>query len=146
MKMKKLTPRQDRVLTVVMWVVLALAALPLLHYGRMALVCDSFVVRGRSMEPTLHQGERVWVNKLIMGPRIYTCFDFSHDTLACFRLPGFRSPRVGDIAVAWESPATVCLSSGAVTATPGSPTSGFLRRTRPRSQLWTIPCCSLRAS
>lgn len=97
--MKKQTPKHDRVLTVVMWVVLALAALPLLHYGRMALVCDSFVVRGRSMEPTLHQGERVWVNKLIMGPRIYTCFDFSRDTLACFRLPGFRSPRVGDIAV-----------------------------------------------
>ena len=36
--MKKLTPKQDRVLTVVMWVVLALAALPLLHYGRIMLM------------------------------------------------------------------------------------------------------------
>ena len=51
------------------------------------------------MEPTLHTGEAVWVNKLLMGPRIYTKFDFDSPELHCIRLPGLRKLRVGDVAV-----------------------------------------------
>lgn len=89
----------EKYLTVSIWIMLVLMALPLLHYGRRALICDSFTIKGHSMDPTLHQGQKVYVNKLIMGARIYKCYDFSTDTLACFRLPGLRKLRVGDIAV-----------------------------------------------
>lgn len=63
------------------------------------LVCDSFIVRGSSMEPALHDGERVYVNKLKAGARIYTDLDFESPHLRSFRLPGFRDVRVGDIVV-----------------------------------------------
>lgn len=61
-------------------------------------VCDTFTVKGDSMSPTLKNGEKVRVNKLIMGARIYTSFDFSDPELKCFRMPGSGSLDVGDIA------------------------------------------------
>ena len=51
------------------------------------------------MEPTLHDGERVYVNKLIAGARIYTDFDFERPLLKSFRMPGIRKVRVEDIVV-----------------------------------------------
>lgn len=51
------------------------------------------------MDPTLRFGQGVWVNKLLMGPRIYTKFDFDSPELHCVRFPGFRRLRVGDLAV-----------------------------------------------
>lgn len=62
-------------------------------------ICDSFVVRGISMEPTLHDGNRVYVNKLKMGARIYTAFDFSSPEMKSFRMPGLRKISLGDIVV-----------------------------------------------
>ena len=94
--MKKIN---EKTLTIVMWVLVVLALLPWLHYGRRALICDRFLIKGESMEPTLHSGMPVWVNKLKMGPRIYTKYDFDSGELHCIRLPGFRSLRVGDFAV-----------------------------------------------
>lgn len=75
-------------------------SLLLLHYIRRALVYDSFVVNGVSMEPMLHSGDKVWVNKLKMGARIYTDYDFSKPTLSSFRLPGLSKVKAGDIVVA----------------------------------------------
>lgn len=41
---------------------------------------DQFKINGQSMEPTLVTGDHVLVNKLLMGARIYTKYDFSdHD-------------------------------------------------------------------
>lgn len=51
------------------------------------------------MEPTLHDSERVYVNKLTLGARIYTGFNFDSPELKCFRMPGFRDARVGDVVV-----------------------------------------------
>ena len=62
-------------------------------------VFDTFIVRGTSMEPTLHDGERVCVNKLKLGARIYKEFDFASPYLECFRMPGFRKVQVGDVVV-----------------------------------------------
>lgn len=76
-----------------------LCAAPLLWYGTRVFVTDRFVIKGLSMEPTLHTGQGVWVNKLRMGPRLYTKFDFASPELHCIRLPGFRRLRVGDVAV-----------------------------------------------
>lgn len=58
-----------------------------------------FTVKGSSMSPTLKDGQVIWVNKLIMGARI--CMTDSADStdMRLSRLPGFRSIRVGDIAV-----------------------------------------------
>lgn len=91
--------RQDRILTIVLWVLLVVSVAPLLWYGTRAFITDRFLIRGVSMEPTLHTGEAVWVNKLLMGPRIYTKFNFESPELHCIRLPGIRRLRVGDVAV-----------------------------------------------
>jgi signal peptidase I len=80
----------------VIWILLA----PVLLYalGRV-LVTDRFMVRGESMKPAFHDGEGVWVNKLVFGPRIYTGFDFSNPDLHAARLPGMRRIRAGDVAL-----------------------------------------------
>ena len=50
------------------------------------------------MSPTLEPGDKVWVNKLLYGARIYKSFDFEdHAPLKCFRMPGLRKIRSGDV-------------------------------------------------
>lgn len=97
--MKKDGDRREKNLKRVVLVLVVLVALPWIHFARQAFLCDGFKVKGHSMDPTMRQGGKVWVNKLIMGARIYKCFDFDKDTLSCFRLPGLRNIKVGDIAV-----------------------------------------------
>lgn len=63
------------------------------------MICDRFGVNGASMEPTLTTGGHIYVNKLLMGGRIYTKFDFDSPKMECFRMPGFRKIKVGDVAV-----------------------------------------------
>lgn len=62
-------------------------------------IMDRFHVGGQSMEPTLHEGEPLWVEKWTMGARIYKSFDFESLTLSCFRIPGIGHLKPGDIAV-----------------------------------------------
>lgn len=62
-------------------------------------VCDQFRIGGESMSPTLGTGDHVLVNKLLMGARIYRKYDFSDPDMECFRMPGIRKPRPGDVAV-----------------------------------------------
>lgn len=63
-------------------------------------ICDQFVVPSDSMQPTLVTGDRILVNKLIAGPRIYKKFDFAKDIpLRSFRIPGIRPVRVNDVVV-----------------------------------------------
>ena len=91
--------KTDNALTVVIILLLVLALLPVLYGAGRIFVCDRFITKGESMEPTMHTGEPMYVKKWIMGARIYTKFDFTTDELHCFRMPGFRKLRVGDIAV-----------------------------------------------
>lgn len=51
------------------------------------------------MIPTLFDGESIYINKLIIGARIYTDFHFERQELRCIRMPGLRQCRVGDVAV-----------------------------------------------
>ncbi len=60
---------------------------------------DSFMVKGDSMEPTYHSGQRIYVNKLLMGARIYRSYDFASTRLSSFRMPGLRRLSVGDIVI-----------------------------------------------
>ena len=52
----------DRLLTIVLWLLIVANAVPLLWYGMRVFVADRVVIKGESMEPTLHTGEGVWVN------------------------------------------------------------------------------------
>ena len=83
----------NRIIKIIVVVILSALALVVLHYVRMALVCDAFVVNGVSMEPVLHSGDIVVVNKLLMGARIYKDYDFSKSSMSSFRLPGFSKVR-----------------------------------------------------
>ncbi|MBE6251053.1 MAG: signal peptidase I [Bacteroidales bacterium] len=80
-------------------VVLTAAILLVISLLVRVFICDTFIVRGSSMEPTLFDGERVCVNKLTLGARIYTDFNFDSPELKCFRMPGLREANVGDIVV-----------------------------------------------
>lgn len=62
-------------------------------------VCDQFRIGGESMYPTLESGDHILVNKLAMGARIYRKYDFSDPDMECFRMPGLRKIRPGDVAV-----------------------------------------------
>lgn len=66
-----------------------------------SFVADYFKIPSSSMEPTLHPGDEVVVNKLIMGARIYSDFHFSPEgiDLKCWRTKGIRPLRVNDIVV-----------------------------------------------
>lgn len=64
------------------------------------LVCDQFVVPSNSMTPTLIAGDRILVNKLIAGARLYRNLEFGKDIpLRSFRMPGIRRVRVNDVVV-----------------------------------------------
>ncbi len=89
----------DRVLKILKWVIAAALAAVVLHYAGRVFVLDSFIVSGESMEPVMHSGEKVYVNKMILGPRIYTDYDFSCPKLHSFRIKGFGKLRPGDVAV-----------------------------------------------
>lgn len=63
-------------------------------------ICDQFVVPSESMNPTLIVGDRILVNKLIAGARIYKKFEFAKDVpLRSFRIPGLGRVRVNDVVV-----------------------------------------------
>ena len=82
-----------KIFTITLAVLMALAViLPV-------FVCDQFRIGGVSMEPTLRTGDHVFVNKLLMGARIYTKYDFSDPVMESFRMPGLRKIRPGDVAV-----------------------------------------------
>lgn len=78
---------------------LAIVALAILYAIIRIFFCDRFTIKGVSMEPTLKTGDVVFINKLLMGARIYTRFDFTTSELHSFRMPGIREPEVGDVIV-----------------------------------------------
>lgn len=69
------------------------------YYVTRIFFVDSFIVRGSSMNPQYKDGEKVYVNKLIFGARLYTDFDFESSKLKSVRMPGLRKIRVGDVVV-----------------------------------------------
>ena len=78
--------------------------LPLLYASWLLIRCfvtDYFSIPTDSMLPTLHPGDKVFVNKTLMGARIYSDFDFSPDgnELKSWRTKGLRRPRHNDIVV-----------------------------------------------
>ncbi len=64
-------------------------------------VFDYFTIPTNSMSPTLMPGDKVVVNKLLMGARIYTNFDFDikGQELESFRMKGIRTVQHNDVVV-----------------------------------------------
>ena len=70
------------------------------HTLRLArFVADTFIVPSDSMQPTLMPGDKVKVDKLIFGARIYKSLDFTDGRLECWRTRGRRGLRPNDIIV-----------------------------------------------
>ena len=90
---------KERIFKVIYITVVTLAALVVVAALLPVFVCDQFRIGGVSMEPTLRTGDHVFVNKLLMGARIYTKYDFSDPVMESFRMPGLRKIRPGDVAV-----------------------------------------------
>ena len=75
-----------------------LIAIGATHLFRRIFIAERFIIPSDSMQPTLETGDRIWVNKLLYGGRIYTSFNFDdHAPLKCFRMPGLRKIRPGDV-------------------------------------------------
>ena len=85
-----------KVATKVLLIIIIVICLNLI---RRIFIAERFVVPSFSMAPTLVPGDRIWVNKTLMGPRIYKSLDFDSKTLKSFRIPGIRKVKVGDIIV-----------------------------------------------
>lgn len=85
---------------ILLFPVMIMVLLLLYFLGRI-LVTDQFIIPTWSMAPTLVPGDRVVVNKLIMGPRIYTDFDFREggQELKSVRMRGLRRLKHNDIVV-----------------------------------------------
>ena len=86
-------------------ILLLACLLPFLVFGLKQIVriffLDSFIIPTESMELTLRPGDRVYVNKLLFGARIYTDFHFVKDgqVLHAFRVKGLRPIKYNDIVV-----------------------------------------------
>ena len=78
------------ILKLYLWVLL----IGVIHFGRRIFIAERFRIPSESMCPTLRPGDKVWVNKLLFGARIYTSFNFEdHAPMRCFRMPGLRKIR-----------------------------------------------------
>lgn len=88
----------DRIVNAVWYVLLIFVIVVVLHFSRRIFIAESFKVPSDSMRPTLVPGDKIWVNKLLYGARIYTSFNFDdHAPLKCFRMPGLREIRPNDV-------------------------------------------------
>lgn len=95
---------KKRLLKIAKLLLVSILSVPLLYgvwlLARM-LVFDYFTIPTESMYPTLKPGDKVVVNKLKMGARIYTDLHFNPEgqELKAFRMKGFSGVRHNDIVV-----------------------------------------------
>lgn len=91
----------DRILKWIFRLFLLFAALFVLKYVLWIFVWDRYPVPTESMYPTIRPGDRIMVNKLVFGARVYRSIDFIADTSEppIFRMPGWRDLRHNDIVV-----------------------------------------------
>ena len=81
-----------------MWIIFAM--LVVARICCRIFVGDWFPVNTTSMVPAIIPGDKIWVNKLIFGARIYKNLDFLDEgALKTFRVKGFRKIRKGDVVV-----------------------------------------------
>lgn len=81
--------------------IIAAAVLWCLHQTVRIFCFDTFVIPTHSMEPALIPGDRIIVNKMLYGARIYRSLHFSRngERLQCWRTKGLRDIQRGDVVV-----------------------------------------------
>lgn len=88
---------------IILWILyigITIMVLVTLYLLVRAYVADQFVIPTNSMEPTLIPGDRIIVNKLIAGARIYDEYDFEEGaTLKSHRTWGIRKVEHNDIVI-----------------------------------------------
>ena len=91
----------NRIVIYTVNIIISLAILYGLWLLMRICVFDYFTIPTNSMIPTLKPGDKVIVNKLLMGARIYKSFEFSSkgQELQSFRMKGIRSVKHNDIVV-----------------------------------------------
>lgn len=71
-----------------------------LYFANWIYVSDSFIIPSSSMEPTLIPGDKVLVNKLIFGGRVYEEFDFRKGVeMKSYRAWGLRNLEHNDVVI-----------------------------------------------
>lgn len=91
-------PSFERMTDLLWRILICVFVLGAAHYCRRIFLAERFRIPTESMNPTLVPGDKVWVNKLLYGARIYKSLNFEdHAPLKCFRLPGLRNIRPGDV-------------------------------------------------
>lgn len=70
------------------------------HFLCRIFMVDQFVIPSDSMYPTLQVGDRVWVNKFVIGARIYDDLDSANSSTLCsWRTRGIRRVERNDILI-----------------------------------------------
>lgn len=92
---------ESRILNYCVNIIVLVAIIYGLWLSMRVCVFDYFTIPSNSMYPTLKPGDKVVVNKLLMGARIYKSFDFSTEgqELKSFRMKGIRGVHHNDIVV-----------------------------------------------
>ncbi len=95
--------KTDKIYDIIYRTILAFLAIMLIiasYFLARAYVGDWFVIPTSSMEPTLIPGDRVMVNKLIAGARIYDEFDFRKGVeMKSHRTAGVRNIKHNDVVI-----------------------------------------------
>lgn len=98
--MKRLMKYLNRLMDVFIYTSIAGLLLVASYFFCRIFVVDQFVIPSDSMYPTLQVGDRVWVNKLVMGARIYDDLESaSSSTLRSWRTRGIRKVKRNDILI-----------------------------------------------
>lgn len=98
--MKRLMKYLNRLMDVFIYTSIAGLLLVASYFFCRIFVVDQFVIPSDSMYPTLQIGDRVWVNKLVMGARIYDDIESaSSSTLRSWRTRGIRRVERNDILI-----------------------------------------------
>jgi signal peptidase I, bacterial type len=96
-----MTPkRKSKILNILFYGLLLIILAIVLYFLRWIFVFDQFHINSNSMSPSIMPGDKIVVNKMILGARIYKSFDFEEgNPLSSFRVKGLRAIKHNDIVV-----------------------------------------------
>ena len=98
--MKQILKYLNKAMDIFLYTSLAAIIVVASYYLCRIFIADQFVIPSDSMYPTLQIGDRVWVNKLVAGARIYNDIDSANSsTLQSWRTRGMRNIERNDILI-----------------------------------------------
>lgn len=98
--MKRIVKYLDKLLNIFLFTSCTIIISVFCYYLERIFIADQFIIPSDSMSPTLLVGDRVWVNKLIAGARIYNDIDsIKNETLQSWRTRGVRRIKRNDIII-----------------------------------------------